>query len=236
MNPVDIQSPPTTPPEGSRRTAHDRKHSVSRELLLRTLERAGDASVADLTRATGLHENTVRGHLTRLERDGYVRQAPEPSPGGNRGRGRPASRWIAVSADTLHPYAGLATALADALEHSGADAADLARSAGRRWGERLVEERRATNTGADTTDTSTREGLVTIMREQGFAPEMSNGDITLLRCPMLAAAAERSDVVCAVHAGLIEGVARSTGNDDTAPRLLPFATPSACLIHMRAAS
>ena len=76
-----------------RRASSGRAHSASRERLLRLLEaQRAPASLAALVLATGLHENTVRGHLEALFRDGFVtRRRAEAS-----GRGRPAWLWQAV--------------------------------------------------------------------------------------------------------------------------------------------
>ena len=78
------------------------------------------------------------------------------------------------------------------------------------------------------------------MREQGFAPTDADDDsIVLHSCPLLAAAARRSDVVCAVHEGMIEGILRSRETDAgqrTDADLLPFHANGACVLHLRAAS
>lgn len=192
--------------------------------MLRALESSGSASVAELAAATELHENTVRGHLERLRDDGYVRHETAPASG----RGRPEQRWRPVPPESLGPYAGLAVALADALSSSGADAAGAARAAGSRWGAQLAGDR------PDESDP--RALLLEVMREQGFAPAETAGEaggsIALHRCPLLAAAAHRSEVVCAVHEGMIEGIvgARSPG---ARARLLPFAADGACLLRLR---
>ncbi|MFC5336930.1 helix-turn-helix transcriptional regulator [Leucobacter denitrificans] len=222
-------------PDVPRRTAKDRQHSASRERILRALELGGSATVSALSRSTGLHENTVRGHLTRLEADGYARresgaQSVDPLPETGRGRGRPTVTWSAVAPEELGPYAGLAATLADALAETGDDGAALAREAGERWGAKLAEGIGGTR--------SAREAVLSVMREQGFAPEETDdGDIVLTRCPLLAAAAKRADIVCAVHAGMIAGISRSAGNEAVpASSLLPFVTPDSCQIHLKFAS
>ncbi len=54
-------------PQRARRTALGRKHTASRELVLRELELRGPTSVSALSIRTGLHENTLRGHLDALK-------------------------------------------------------------------------------------------------------------------------------------------------------------------------
>jgi len=207
-----------------RRTAGDRRHSPSRERLLREIESRGSASAAELAAATGLHENTVRGHLDRLRADGHIRREQDPPIG----RGRPSHRWRAVDPGAVSPYAGLAAALADALVGAGAAARGLARAAGVAWGARLAAEQPA---GADP-----RGLLVDLMREQGFGPERVGDALHLRRCPLIAAAARRTEVVCAVHEGMVEGIVRSHDRDAGAA-LEPFAAAGgACVLRLQAAS
>ncbi|MDR2997255.1 MAG: hypothetical protein LBU78_03960, partial [Microbacterium sp.] len=171
--------------ENRRRTSTDRRHSSSRERILREIE-ARPASTAELVAATGLHENTVRGHLERLLADGHiVREQEAPS-----GRGRPSLRWHAVGSETAAPYAGLAVALAEGLAGSSPRPAAEAKTAGRVWGAQVAGGR---------TEDDPRALVLAVMREQGFAPDAAGAAASeqtiLRRCPLLAAASRRSDVV-----------------------------------------
>ena len=276
-------SPQASSPQRNRRTALGRKHTASRELVLRELELRGPSTVGELAARTDLHENTVRGHLAALHTDGHVRQdaagagGADPAPQSDakqvnatakataaagyaaapkRGRGRPTRVWSAVPAEALHPYAGLALTLANALGKAHPNAKQLARNAGIAWGEKLAAERAEANSGSP--DGSARDLALTIMREQGFAPDelgfvpdadspegsAATGEkdadfgalpITLRRCPLLAAASERSDVVCAVHEGMIAGITGSQ-TPGTKVQLLPFVSPGTCLLHVQADS
>ncbi|KAB1645182.1 helix-turn-helix transcriptional regulator [Gulosibacter chungangensis] len=221
------ESADANPKAQPRRTATGRKHSPTRERLLREIERRGSASTAELVEATGLHENTVRGHLERLHSDGHLRRE-ESSTGA---RGRPAVRWRTVDAQVASPYAGLAATLAETLERTVPDAVREARRTGTTWGARLAAERQ------DDKEETTRSRVLEVMREQGFAPVEENSDasatatIALRVCPLLAAAAEYSEVICAVHEGMIEGIARS--QDPTASaELEPFAPGGVCVLRL----
>lgn len=224
MYPVENNQPP---PERARRRAADGKlHSSTRERLLREVESRGAASTADLVAATGLHENTVRGHLDRLLADGHVRrERAQPA-----GRGRPALRWCTVDPEIANPYAGLAATLADTLVRTGRDAPRLARESGTAWGTRLATDR------TDHAQVPDAQGLVVeVMREQGFAPDDTDETIVLHRCPLLAAATQRPDIVCAVHEGMIEGIARSRSEDARA-EIEPFAPGGVCILRLLDAS
>lgn len=149
------------------------------------------------------------------------------------GRGRPGWIWEAPPADAISPYAGLALALADTLVAVADDPVAPARRSGERWGAEIVERH-------PDVDATPRAFVTDVMREQGFAPTDADDDsIVLHSCPLLAAAARRSDVVCAVHEGMIEGILRSRETDAgqrTDADLLPFHANGACVLHLRAAS
>lgn len=191
---------------------------------MRELETRTDASIAELVAITGLHENTVRGHLTQLQTDGYIRREREDA----HGRGRPAWRWQAVGPERLNAYAGLAATLAAALDEAAPDAVSVARRAGAAWGANLAAQR------AESSDTDDARALVIdVMREQGFSPAQDGTAIRLRACPLLAAAARSTDVVCAVHEGMIQGIAGSR-DPRLKGRLVPFADAGACVLHLGA--
>lgn len=245
MNPVDNNVEQRSAAEPSRRGSSGRIHSASRERLLRMLEaQHAPASLTALTVATGLHENTVRGHLEALRRDGYVTRHAAPASG----RGRPAWLWRAVQHDASTPYAPLASALAGAVVRGSDDPVATAREAGREWGRELVAARaddeartsdhasRAEDAVRHAHQASARASVVDLMREQGFAPEpVGDGSTVLLRrCPLLEAAARHPEVVCAVHLGMADGALRALG-DDSAVTLEPFTGPSECTLRLLAA-
>ncbi|WP_193598028.1 helix-turn-helix transcriptional regulator [Microbacterium sp. YJN-G] len=209
-------------PDNRRRGADGRRYSSTRERILREVESHGSASTAEIVAATGLHENTVREHLDRLRIDGRLRRIRAQA----QGRGRPGWRWQAPPAEVVSPYAGLALALADTVARVAADPIAQARISGEHWGAEIVAQR--ADAGVDA-----RSLVVDVMREQGFAPAESGDDIVLHRCPLLAAAARRTDVVCAVHEGMIAGIA-GTHDEKTDAALLPFRADGACILRLRA--
>lgn len=238
--------------------------------MLREVEARGTASIAELSEATGLHENTVRGHLDRLCNDGFLRsERALPS-----GRGRPSLRWHAVRQEVRNPYAGLAIALAATLSETDADAAALMRAAGVAWGTQLAGERESTHEvqefqgtqdalktqGAQAAQAaqSASDGIAPtdahaetiklvfdVMRDQGFAPEDSWSDgskqetptreLLLRSCPILEAAKGNTEVVCAAHRGLVEGLIGSRG-DELEVELQPFASPDVCVLRLGSAA
>lgn len=190
-------------------------------MVLRLVEaQSAPASTAAICAATGLHENTVRGHLEQLRLDGYLRRRRAEITG----RGRPAWLWWAVLPDPESPYAQLATVLAESIAATATDPVGLAREAGRRWGRELAEPH-------DDAESS-RELVLAVMREQGYAPVGDGDEMRLCRCPMIEAAAKHREIVCAVHLGMIDGLVESRG-DRSESDLHPFTAPAECTLHLR---
>lgn len=188
-------------------------------------------TLAALVSATGLHTNTVREHLEALERDGLVRRSQAP----RRGRGRPAWRYEATGATAgSSEYAGLAAALAGAVERTSSDPAADARAAGTLWGRDLVRSR-GPRTGA-TSAVAARRAVVALLDEVGFEPrtDATATTVRLTRCPLLEAAHRSPEVVCGVHLGLVSGALEEHGTDPAGTDLVPFAEPGACLLHLAA--
>ena len=185
MNPVEINEPGVT---------------AAQARVLATLADAGRAlTLGELQDRTGLHPNTLRGHLDAIVAGGNASRIAARSGG----RGRPAWSYLARQPE----YAALAMALADGLDRgpapgSSADAAGTldpaATRGGRAWGERLRSQLGAIEDG--------RERVLLALAHTGFAPQD-----TLHACPILEAARSHPAVVCAVHLGLVEGVLGAEG-------------------------
>lgn len=92
-------------------------------VLAALAQRDSPTTLVELVEITGLHQNTLRGHLEALHRAGHVsRLRAMPS-----GRGRPAWSYVAREA----PYPALVQALARGLENNpGATARDTGESGG----------------------------------------------------------------------------------------------------------
>lgn len=213
--------------------------SRSRARLLQALTELGrPTALTELTGITGLHENTLRGHLHDLAEAGLVTRRPaEPD-----GRGRPAWLWSAVQTRISSEYAGLAGALATTLARTSTDPAADSVATGVEWGRSLVRTVRdrdggaeSSPTGDDRTPRERRLDVVELMETLGFAPESgpSVERVRLTRCPLLEVAKEHPEVVCNVHAGLVRGALAESGDETIDVRLEAFAEPGACLLHLR---
>lgn len=175
--------------------------STARSAVLATVREENRwCAVKDLADRVGQHTNTVREHLDALVDAGLVRkELAKPQ-----GRGRPALMYRAVpqadgSATTLAAVSALAGQLEELPEGLG-----VAAAAGRAWAKTMVDD--AAAVGAEP------PGVVEASRALGFDPQPVTRDHLVFRaCPLLAAARAHSAVICAVHAGLIQGLAEANG-------------------------
>lgn len=126
---------------------------------------ASTSTVASLSQATGLHENTVRDHLKALVDAGHVEQVTLPPPP----RGRPAQGYVASPSnpepDTrVRDYAGLAVTLARHLQRNSSDPAREAEVAGDGWGRELAVNRSGAEDAA--------QYVLSLMTDLGFEPRL----------------------------------------------------------------
>lgn len=174
-------------------------------------------SLAVLADRLGGHPNATRAHLEALVEAGFADAAALPRTG----RGRPALGYTLTPAGTtalrgdpaLTAYVELVSALASHLD-AAPDATDQARAIGRDWGNQRAA-------------TPSTHAAVQLLEELGFSPAVTGRTIRLRTCPLLDAAREYPEVVCAIHAGLLQA---TSGDDEAA--LTPFAEPGACCVQL----
>ena len=199
--------------------------------VLAVLREAGrPLSVQQIAEQTGLHLNTARFHLDGLVADGLAERAAEEraTPGrprilyGARAEG-PGPRSFALLAEML-------TGLVASLGEAG----PVSLEAGRAWGRHLVD-RPAPSQPVDADDATAR--LNRMLDAIGFQPEMSTGsdgvEVRLHHCPFRAVAQRHTDVVCAIHLGMMQGALRELRAPLEAESLEPFATPNLCVGRLR---
>lgn len=212
---------------GPRRTKSGFPLSVARAAVLdRLRDQPQPLTLVSLMAATGLHENTLREHLSELGRRGLVRRhRAEPS-----GRGRPAWLYqLTVEQPVRSDYAGLAAALASVIARTSDDPGGAGAEAGEEWGRELARDRGAVPVSPATA----RHQVFRLLDDAGFDPHSEPGqpaEIRLTRCPLLEAAYRHREVVCAVHLGIVRGALSEYGADPSGSTLVPFAEPGACLL------
>ena len=188
-------------------------------------------SIRAIADALGVHPNTVRFHLDTLVSDGQVEQV-EPD---YKRPGRPPLMFRAIPRmDHNGPrhYRLLAEILAISLSVEG-DPSTKAQAGGRAWGRQLkVSASHGKKRGAK----ESIDHLVDVLDDLGFAPERrgSGGEqqIGLRHCPFLELAESRSNIVCPIHLGLMQGVLENQRAAVTVDRLDSFVEPDLCLAHV----
>lgn len=199
--------------------------SVPRAFVLEKLGQfSNPTTVIELAEACDQHPNTVREHLDALIRADLVTRTTAAA----RGRGRPAILYQAEPLDARRPqvreYAVLATAMILEIEASQDDPAAWGRSAGIRRGRGLVTP---TEPGVTAAEAAARE----ILTRHHFDPvDAADGTIRLRQCPVLDLARAHTEVVCALHQGVLTGIYEAHGVGERAMRITPFALPGCCLI------
>jgi predicted ArsR family transcriptional regulator len=186
-------------------------------------------SIVAIADVLGVHPNTVRFHLEGLVGDGVVEQV-EPD---RKGPGRPPLMFQAVRqmdrGGTRH-YRLLAEILTMAVA-AERDPRAKALAAGRAWGRKLQSLPANATTADDAID-----HLIDMLDDLGFAPERRKADgeqqVGLRHCPFLELAENRTNVICPVHLGLMQGAMETWGAPVTVERLDAFVEPDLCLAHL----
>jgi predicted ArsR family transcriptional regulator len=186
----------------------------------------GPREIGELARVTGVHRNTVRAHLLRLDEAGVL-LVEDGLPSGP---GRPSRRYriqepMGTSGSELHLLVeGLAGALGRA---EGPEATRIAGDEGRRLGRQLGRR-------LDYPTVQQAIGqIMALLDRLSFAPKLhrrtDSFEIELGHCSFgMAPEDGAAPVVCAFHLGLIRGVAEESSGGLGRIRLLPFIAAGGC--------
>ncbi len=193
---------------------------------------AGTVTVETLAKETGQHTNTIREHLEALVAGGFAARTTAPRTG----RGRPAWLYSApIAAVRPGGYAALAAALVEHIASTSSDPAAAGENAGRQWAHALEGgERAAGHETHPRRSRAVRRHVVEQLQRAGFGVEANAAatELNLTSCPILEAARKNPDVVCAVHLGLVRGLAENSNVPQDGIRLTPFAAPGACTLQL----
>lgn len=198
--------------------------------LLRQTDRP--LSVAEVAEAMDLHVNTARFHLDGLVRDSLASRASEPRSTPGRPRILYTSQGRSPGPRSYELLAEMLTGFVSSLDETGPAAVEL----GRAWGRHLVES------AAPSETLEPAEAVVRLNRlldAVGFQPEAPcpterGTEILLHHCPFQEVAQKHTDIVCAIHLGLIQGALDELGAPIGATSLDPFVTPQVCVAHLHA--
>lgn len=208
-----------------------RPESSRRDEVLSLLRRSDrPLSVADVAEAMELHVNTARFHLDGLVEDELAERTTQPRDTPGRPRILYTSEGPPPGPRSYELLAEMLTGLVSSLVDAG-QSAEL----GRAWGRHLVE-RAAPSEHVDAEHAIAR--LDRMLDAVGFQPETHSTDggaeVRLHNCPFLEVAQNHTDVVCAIHMGLMRGALDELGAPVAATSLDPFVTPHLCIAKLEA--
>lgn len=200
------------------------------------LDQLGEAgrplSVTEIAERSGLHLNTARFHLDGLVAVGLADRHAEARDLPGRPKILYSARGPVPGPRSYQLLAEMLTGLLASLKGAGPAAIE----AGRDWGRHLVE-RAAPSEQVDPAEAVHR--LNRLLDGIGFRPEAAPGrsaretELRLHHCPFRDVAERHTDVVCAIHLGLMQGALAELGAPVEATSLQPFVTPSLCLARLR---
>jgi predicted ArsR family transcriptional regulator len=184
------------------RTISALQDPTRRRILLDFFVHQPEWTAAEVAQAVGVHRTVAHGHLERLVALGYL------SSGQRRGTsGKPAKlyRLAGRQIDLSYPvrrFARLAALLAQGLR-GASDGVELAREAGQRYGASLVSK------PADSPKAVLGQ-LGPLGAEYGL---VRDDEVVAQNCIFRQACEGAEDVVCELHAGILEGAIRTAGLD-----------------------
>ena len=205
----------------------------SRREQVLALLRATDQpmSASDVAAATGLHLNTARFHLDGLVEDRLAERTSEPRDV----PGRPRILYTAQGPAPGPRSYGLLAEMLTGLIASLTDAGPAAVEAGKAWGRHLVQ-RAAPSERVDAAEAINR--LNRVLETIGFEPEVRTGkkgtEVRLHHCPFREVAEKHTDVVCALHLGLMQGALDELNSSVEATSLEPFVQQNMCVARLQA--
>ena len=193
----------------------------SRTRVLAAIEQASEpVTVEQIAERTGLHANTVRGHLDVL----LATEAITRTPADVQGRGRP--RWLYTSAaPKASPFLFLAEALTAQLART--QDPGLADSAAERWTHALpvLPE-------ADDPDEAVAAAAQALNRLGFIAEPNAVGDaISVTGCPY-ADLVDDNPVICDIHTALLVRLLGQTGQPVTLEAMDVWARRGVCVARL----
>lgn len=194
----------------------------SRNRILAAIEESVDpVTVERIAELTGLHANTIRGHLDVL----LATEAITRDPADSQGRGRP--RWLyRTSQPKASPFQFLAEALTVQLART--QDPSMADEAAERWAHALPDL-----TVAATPDEAVEEATEALNRLGFTAVASPLGDaISVTACPYADLVTD-NPVICDIHAALVVRLLDQVGQPVTLESMDVWARPGMCVARLR---
>jgi predicted ArsR family transcriptional regulator len=181
------------------RTISALQDPTRRRILLDFFVHQAEWTVSDVAENVGIHRTVAHSHLERLAALGYLTTSRRRGTSGKPAKlYRLSGRQIELSFP-VRRFARLAAMLAEGL--AGTRQGDrIAREAGRRYGSSLVRER------ADAVD-----GVLELLAPLGAGYRLVAADEVRAENCVFRQACATADIVCELHAGILEGAFGAAG-------------------------
>ena len=187
--------------------------SQSRVQILATLINQPDRTIDDLSRATGLHANTVREHLQRLMTAGFVLEHRERRTT----RGRPRALYRVATGDEHS-----SSPVLRALVREAAERGDLMR--------RVLPE--TIDGGLTDEENHQLDAIVEALAVTGFDPVVDTEQLTVDLSPCAHLDGSGPTTRCAVHMTMLQTVLTEAGGPLRIQGMRPTCNPQDCVLQL----
>jgi predicted ArsR family transcriptional regulator len=184
---------------------------VRRALYTYILHQAEPVGREQAAEGVGITRELAAFHLEKLLEEGlldveYRRISGRTGPGAGRPNKlyRPSRRQVQVTLPERR-YDLAATLLAQAIDESGGESARAVDRVARRFGETIGAQARR-HLGRRPSVKALLDKAAEVLRDQGFEPTVTNGEVRLRNCPFDTIAKDHSDLVCGMNLSLAEGL------------------------------
>lgn len=181
------------------RTISALQDPTRRRILLDFYVQQPERTSAEVAEAVGVHRTVAHGHLERLVALGYLVSSQRRGTSGKPAKlYRLAGRQIDLSYP-VRRFERLAALLAGGLQRMS-DGPRIAHEAGRRYGASLV-----------TKPAASAGSLLGQLGALGAEYQLANDEVLAQNCIFRQACEGAEDVVCELHAGILEGAFQAAG-------------------------
>ena len=188
-------------------------------------------SVEDVAGLAGVHINTARFHLEALVEAGEATREPEP-------RGKPGRRRVLYTGalpvhESAQSYRLLANMLASVIATNCDDPSEIVYRAGQEWG-RFLTSRPTPLEAVDEETVGAR--ILDKLDQMWFAVEHSGraeSKLLLHNCPFIDVAQQTPNVICQLHAGMLNGSLEQLRSKQRVVELHPQVQPHLCWAVLR---
>lgn len=214
--------------------------SPAQRAMLETLTIIGQsATISEIAKQAGLHNNSARETLDALVETGLVSKSVDAP----KGRGRPAWRYEITAPDIVNGFerqiSDLLVAAARTIMVASNDPDKHASEMGRQWGQQFLESGGFNSLP----ETPMRElerldpelyasHVRVFLSTQGFqaSPGEDASKIELRSCPFLVEDQSLQKLICTIHASMFAHVVGTLSNGSVRTELYPFVKDGACQV------